>query len=160
MIGGCRNIKELQSLNDETLSQPSVSPQFFPAMGAHKYWSSTSLPNQTTRAWYLFMRFGITTYDLKTAKDKVLCGRGVLGATTAAPEISGVGFRVFPTLFSSKIHVEPYDPAAVFQLFDCYGRLVFSGKNMSEQDFSGLPGGLYLLKISGKNTAALRLVKI
>lgn len=70
------NIKELQSLNDESLANPSVDPAFFPEIGLKKYWSGTSLPNQPTKAWYLDTHFGITTYELKTRKLNVFCVRG------------------------------------------------------------------------------------
>ncbi len=70
------NIKELQSINDERLISPSVTTNFFPNVGIKKYWSSSSLPNQTTKAWYLSTQYGITTYDFKTARLAILCVRG------------------------------------------------------------------------------------
>ncbi len=70
------NVKELQSLNDEALSQPSLDAGAFPSAGVGKFWSSTSLPNQPTKAWYLDTRFGLVTYEPKTAKNRVLCVRG------------------------------------------------------------------------------------
>ncbi len=73
------NIKEMQSINDENLIGPSVNPTYFNTIGINKYWSTTTLPNQTTKAWYLHTQFGITTYDFKTAKDMVLCVRGNIG---------------------------------------------------------------------------------
>ena len=154
------NIKELQSLNDETVANPSLPTQFFPKIGVKKYWSGTSLPNQTTRAWYLFTRFGITTYDLKTAKDNVLCVRGPEGKTASAASILDAAVQVWPNPFSDKIGVGASDAGTVFELFDCFGRPVFVGKNISEQDFSGQPVGIYFLKILGKKSAMLRLVKI
>ncbi len=70
------NIKELHSLNDENLINPSVNNAFFSNVGVNKFWSSTSLPNQTTKAWYLSTQFGITTYDAKTVKHYIYCVRG------------------------------------------------------------------------------------
>jgi hypothetical protein len=70
------NIKELQSINDENLINPSVNNTFFSNVGVNKFWSSTSLPNQTTKAWYLSTQFGITTYDAKTVKHYIYCVRG------------------------------------------------------------------------------------
>lgn len=80
------NIKELQSINDERLVTPSVSTTFFPNIGIKKYWSSTSLPNQTTKAWYLSTQYGITTYEFKTARLGVLCVRGNTNVNTAIYE--------------------------------------------------------------------------
>ena len=70
------NIKELQSINDENLINPSVNSSFFSNVGVNKFWSSTSLPNQTAKAWYLSTQFGITTYDAKTVKHYIYCVRG------------------------------------------------------------------------------------
>lgn len=67
------NIKELRSINNEKLSNPSIDTAFFKVINNKKYWSSTTLPNQAAEAWYLNTRFGITTYDAKTAKDYVMC---------------------------------------------------------------------------------------
>jgi len=71
------NIKELQSLNDETLINPSINTNYFTGIGVKNYWSSTTLPNQTTKAWYWNTQFGITTYDTKTNTDYVICVKGI-----------------------------------------------------------------------------------
>jgi hypothetical protein len=78
------NIKELQSINDERIVNPSVSPTYFTTIGIKNYWSSTSLPNQTTRAWYMSTQFGITTYDLKTNALYVIAVRGASVATAVS----------------------------------------------------------------------------
>lgn len=70
------NIKEIESISDELLANPSIDTSFFKIINNKKYWSSTTLPNQTSKAWYLNSRYGITTYDNKTARDYVLCVRG------------------------------------------------------------------------------------
>ncbi len=80
-IGGYRdwrvpNLKELQSLNDEGLSNPSVDRSFFPGFPAGKFWSSTSQVNSPTRAWYMDFQYGIATYEVKTSTMNVLCVRG------------------------------------------------------------------------------------
>jgi formylglycine-generating enzyme required for sulfatase activity len=70
------NVKEMQSLNDEAISNPSVDQSFFPAFASEKCWSSTTQFNATTRAWYLDFAYGIASYELKTASLRVLCVRG------------------------------------------------------------------------------------
>ena len=70
------NIKELQSLNDEKLMNPSIDTNYIKTGNNRKYWASTTLPNHTTQAWYINTSAGITTYDLKTAKDYVFCVSG------------------------------------------------------------------------------------
>jgi hypothetical protein len=44
------NIKELQSINDETLMGPSVDTTYFPGATASRYWSSTTVPSATNLA--------------------------------------------------------------------------------------------------------------
>lgn len=165
------NVKELESLNDETRSQPSVNFIFFQGIGSKKYWSSTSLPNQTEQAWFMDTGFGVVSHELKTDKNHLICVRGGGDAPVSASDLVGdlsVGMRVYPNPFSSKIRVETkmlvgYEnppPFTFYQLFDGFGQLVFSGENISEKDFSGLPSGVYFLKISGKNGTATRLIKI
>jgi Protein of unknown function (DUF1566)/Secretion system C-terminal sorting domain len=98
------NIKELESINDERIVNPSVSTTYFTTIGVKKYWSSTSLPNQTTRAWYLSTQFGITTYELKTARQWVICVRGNSSNTTALKESNSPIFpiKVFPNPIRNK----------------------------------------------------------
>lgn len=81
------NIKELQSLNDFSTSNPSVNPALFGALGVKKYWSSTTLPNQTTRAWFWDTQFGITTYDLKTVSNYLICVRSNIAVSTGLRSI-------------------------------------------------------------------------
>ncbi len=80
-IGGIKdwrlpNIKELQSINDETISNPSLDTSYFGVTGAKRFWSSTTLPNQIAKAWYWDTQFGITTYDDKATPHLVLVVRG------------------------------------------------------------------------------------
>ena len=70
------NIKELQSINNEKLIKPSIDTVFLKLSNNRKYWSSTTLPNHTTQAWYLNTIYGVTTYDLKTSRDYVFCVSG------------------------------------------------------------------------------------
>ena len=71
------NVKELQSLNDEKLSRPSFNKSFFTNISSGNFWSSTTLlSQQPTQAWDINVDYGIVSYNLKTAKEYVLCVRG------------------------------------------------------------------------------------
>lgn len=72
------DIKELQSLNDEKLSSPSIDKTFFPGLATGRFWSSTSSINSSTKAWDLNTEFGIVSYSEKTSKNYVLLVRGGL----------------------------------------------------------------------------------
>lgn len=162
------NIKELESLNDETRSQPSVNFNYFEGFSTNKYWASTSLPNQTTQAWFMDTRFGVVSHEVKTTQSHVLCVRGHSGETTGVSSVYSADVRVYPNPFSSKIIVERRSqegfenlPAfSIFQLFDGCGRLIFSGNDISEKDFSAWPPGVYFLKIPEAKGALARLMKI
>ena len=72
------NIKEIRSLNNEKQINPSFDTTFFKIVNNKKYWSSTTLPNHSNEGWYLNTRYGITSYDLKTVRNYVMCVRGNL----------------------------------------------------------------------------------
>jgi len=70
------NIKELQSLNDEHRTRPSIDATYFPGATPSEYWSSTTLANHSTRAWTMDFNFGIGSYKEKTEKLRVRAVRG------------------------------------------------------------------------------------
>jgi Protein of unknown function (DUF1566) len=155
------NIKELQSINNETMNNPSVDFLFFQGIGVKKYWSSTSLPNQPTRAWYMHTRFGITTYDPKTAKNNLVCVRNGLNGATKTTDllVDKTPILVFPNPFVDFISLNNAPENAVFEMTNALGQVVFLGKNLEKQDFSRLPVGVYYLRISGGKELVFRIVK-
>ena len=76
------NIKELQSISEATIYNPSINKTYFSGISTAWYWSSTSLANQSTRAWYLDNQFGITTQALKTNKLRLLAVRSSTTVTS------------------------------------------------------------------------------
>jgi hypothetical protein len=155
------NIKELQSINDETIINPSINTSYFSTSNINKYWSSTTLPNQTTRAWYLDTHFGITTYDTKTVKHSVICVRGNLNAATGIIEkLSNVNSElIYPNPFISTINLKFKNGTEFFELYNSFGQCIFSGFNIETQDFSKLLSGQYVLKISSRSISYIKLLK-
>jgi hypothetical protein len=102
------NIKELQSINDENFIKPSVNKAVFTTIATNKYWSSTSLPNQPAKAWYLDTQYGITTYDNKTVRHYLICVRGNGSSTTGVGEAKPVQFesRAVPNPFRFSTQIE------------------------------------------------------
>lgn len=78
------NIKELQSLNDVLIKNPSVNPAFFQNLTIANYWSSTTLVGPDARAWNMSTAYGLITYDDKTKALKVI---GVRGASTTPGQL-------------------------------------------------------------------------
>ncbi|RAR75505.1 Lcl C-terminal domain-containing protein [Flavobacterium aciduliphilum] len=142
------NIKELQSLNDESRTAPSTNTFFFPSIGVKNYWSSTTLkPNPTnpSSAWYWNTQYGITTYDVKSNTNYALCVRGI--PTTLSSHEIGTNFsNTILNPFHSKIVLENNIKNTDFQLISPNGVLIYEGTNLTEQDFSSLPEGVYYLK--------------
>lgn len=141
------NIKELQSLNDESRINPPVNP-LFAIPGGQKFWSSTSLPNQTTKAWFWQTQFGITTYDLKTVANKILPVRGPDVLTSANEAFCKDRGQVpaWPNPFSSRLHISAELREKKIILTDVFGKVYYSGNDIENEDFSSLPLGLFFLK--------------
>jgi hypothetical protein len=153
------NIKELQSLNDESSTNPSVNTTFFSTIGVKNYWSSTSLPNQTTKAWYFNTQFGTTTYDTKTNTNYVICVKGN-PITLAINEVEyNSKMKVYPNPFLSRITIENAVGSENYKLYNEVGQEIFLGKNIEKQDFSDLKKGIYFLEVNGKTSSKSKLIK-
>jgi gluconolactonase len=70
------NIKELRTLTDITLTNPAIDLTVFPDSSSDDYWSSTTLAGHPDRAWTVNFRFGIVSYQPKTADLLIRCVRG------------------------------------------------------------------------------------
>ena len=81
------NIKELQSVSDNTFRAPSIDKTYFPGATATRYWSSTTLAGNSTMAWYLDSDYGLTTYDAKTGAWHVRCVRGGTALKVSVPAL-------------------------------------------------------------------------
>ncbi|MBS1516265.1 MAG: DUF1566 domain-containing protein [Bacteroidetes bacterium] len=159
------NVKELQSINDETLINPSVNQTFFSGVSVKKYWSSTSLPNQTTKAWYLDTQFGITTYDFKTRAFYVICVR--TANTTIGINQNGQQnftreyklYQNYPNPFNPVTNIFYFVPKSDYvtlKIFDLSGKevstllneFINAGYHTIEVDGSLLASGVYYYSLS------------
>jgi hypothetical protein len=142
------NIKELESLNDERQVNPSLPSAYFSLSTPEKYWSSTSLPNQTARAWYLDTRFGITTYDDKTLRHYVLCVRTYdqLPTNTSEADVDPLVF-LYPNPFDAMLVAEGVDPSSRWDFYDLQGRVVRAQVELPSSTIS-MPAGTYLVQRS------------
>lgn len=154
------NIKELQSINDESLINPSLNINYFSTGNAKKYWSSTTLPNHTTEAWYLDTHFGITTYAQKTAKNYVICVRGDFNISTTVTENKMQNIIAYPNPFLTNIYIANKTGNQKYELFNSLSQLIYSGPNIEDHDFSYLSYGIYYLKITdNKSTSVFKVFK-
>ena len=155
------NIKELASINIETTNAPSANTNYF-TISSVKYWSSTTqfAPGGTS-AWFNdFQNFGITSYDLKTNVHDVICVRGIPSTLAVNNVQNRIDFiLVSPNPFTSKITINLLSGNETFELFDTVGKLIYTGKNIENQDFTSLSKGIYFLKITDFGSRIIKLIK-
>lgn len=72
---------------------------------------------------------------------------------------NGLSYKVYPNPTHDKLFVEA-PQGAVITLRDIQGRVVATGKDLSEVDMSSLSQGMYLLMITGKDDRVLAVEKI
>ena len=70
------NIKELESISDDSLYNPSIDTNFFPNAHSSAYWSSTTHAFLTSNAWGVLFYDGGVGYISKSGSSYVRCVRG------------------------------------------------------------------------------------
>ncbi|MCX7003200.1 MAG: DUF1566 domain-containing protein [bacterium] len=113
------NIKELRSLSDETLANPSLDTNYFPGANAAHYWSSTTLVNLTNSAWSVDFLSGLADYKAKSTNHFVRCVRG--GAATAG--FTAQFARIPAGLFAMGDHygfIDPLHPSDEIPVHNVY----------------------------------------
>jgi hypothetical protein len=153
------NIKELQSINDETIINPSINTAFFTVSGPHHYWSSTSLPNQTTIAWYLDTQFGLTTYAVKTSKLYLLCVRG--GYTTTAINLTKRSnyLYIYPNPVSNILSIKYAGTIKKISIVNTMGVEVLKVNGGADAiDMSGLLAGNYVLILQDESGSSIKKI--
>jgi len=69
------NIKELESITDDSLYDPAIDTNYFPEAHASYYWSSTAGAGPTSGAWGVGFYGGIVSSYLKSNTYYVRCVR-------------------------------------------------------------------------------------
>jgi hypothetical protein len=160
------NIKELQSLNNELAINPSVFAPYFTGLGVHNYWSSTTVSNQTLSAAYWSTALGITTNDLKSNSNYVLCVRGN-PTLSVKQETLNASIKIHPNPSSDFVSISflSYTISAKIEIADALGKIVLSKEiviNSNEYllDTELISEGLYYLSIiNGNNKNTFKIIK-
>lgn len=151
------NIKELQSINNELATNPSVFSPYFSNLGVHNYWSSTTLKPNTANpssAWYWSTQLGITTYDLKTNSNYVLCVRGnPTLSTNGLSEENTIKIYPNPATNYANISFPNTIDICKIEIIDLLGKTIFLKEikplfNEFKMDFQGYKEGIYFVKIA------------
>ncbi len=156
------NIKELQSLADYQLLQPCLDKTIFSSTSASKYWSSSTLFNQSAKAWYLDAKFGITTYLDKTSKlNLALVCEENPQAGTRINELQNSAIEFYPNPTRDFLHINPNSQNNIEMLRNINYWLIvgidgkmyqiatsdFGDNNKIHQiDVRGLKTGIYIIK--------------
>lgn len=147
------NIKELRSLNDESKVNPSVNSATF-KFGVKKFWSSTSIPNQSTRAWYYETNYGITTYEIKTNPLYVICVRNHSSSNSVGiHEFNENNIKIVSKVPANETLEFTVNNAKNWQLVDMLGHVVMSQSLRNEAivhivDTKHLREGVYVLFVN------------
>ncbi|MEI6766925.1 MAG: aryl-sulfate sulfotransferase [Bacteroidota bacterium] len=73
---------------------------------------------------------------------------------------SAPSIAAYPNPFTNKISLQNSNSEMTYQMMNPMGQLVWSGALIEQQDFSGLPSGVYFLKVnSGSSVQTLKLIK-
>ncbi|MBI5749109.1 MAG: DUF1566 domain-containing protein [Nitrospinae bacterium] len=70
------NIKELESITDDTKYNPSIDTTYFPNANSSYYWSSTTYAYGSSSAWSVYFHYGYVYYGNKSYSYYVRCVRG------------------------------------------------------------------------------------
>lgn len=150
------NIKELQSLTNATIPGTTISTAFFTNVANKKIWSSTTLPNQTAKAWYLDAQVGITTYADKTAKLPVLLVRTLVQNTVS--EINQIHANIHTGVKAEQLSDLVPDQTSVWIIINESGRISRVGKG-KRVEMDSLPVGLYIFKVLNEKDAVVSFIK-
>jgi len=69
------NIKELESITDDTVYSPAADTAYFPGVNLAYYWSSTATANLASYAWLVQLGGGGAGYNNKTDPHWAWCVR-------------------------------------------------------------------------------------
>lgn len=153
------NIKELQSINNELATSPSVFAPYFSSLGVHNFWSSTTLKPNTANpssAWYWSTQLGITTYDLKSNSNYVLCVRGNPSLSTATfYDENSIAIYPNPTSNFVNISLPNNLDSCKIEITDLIGKTILSIEikpisNEYKIDLDGYKDGIYFVKVTNE----------
>lgn len=156
------NIKELHSLNDEKRFAPSVNTTVFPGLATAKFWSSTTLQNQSSKAWCYDNQYGITTYNDKSNALYVLMVRNTENGASASETLILNQFQIHPNPYRGGSISWPTE-SRYFEIRNFTGHLVLTGDKIPNMVLDDLQSGNYSITLYNERRASIgtwKLIKV
>jgi hypothetical protein len=121
------NIKELQSISEATIYNPSINKTYFSGISTTQCWSSTSLSNQSTKAWYLDTQYGITSQVVKTNKLRLLAVRSATTVTSVSTlSKAKESLNIYPNPSTGSFTLKAYEPLGEIRIINQLGQTILS----------------------------------
>ncbi|MFM7467141.1 MAG: T9SS type A sorting domain-containing protein, partial [Crocinitomicaceae bacterium] len=125
-------------------------------------WASYNTPAVTA----IQMQNGINSFIQNMKLQNCVVDTGVLNmlnlcSVTGIQDIEALkSLKVYPNPFTSSINIEGKFENEYYELLNSTGQIIWTGKQISKQDFSSLINGLYFLIIyNGNSTQTTKLIK-
>lgn len=102
--------------------------------------------------------FGFTSMDINASE---LMGTFFSKHCTITNHLSTLASQkisAFPNPFTNRIHIKNAAGSEVYTLHSIYGKLLFTGTNIEQHDFSSLTQGIYFLTV--KNTTGQQIIQL
>lgn len=121
------NIKELQSISEATIYNPSINKTYFSGISTSQFWSSTSLANQSTKAWYLDTQYGITSQVVKTNKLRLLAVRSATTVTSVSTlSKAKESLNIYPNPSIGSFTLKAEEPLGEIRIINQLGQTILS----------------------------------
>ena len=125
-------------------------------------WVSYNTPTVTA----VQMQNGINSFIQNMKLQNCVVDTGVLNmlnlcSMTGIQNIEALKtLTIYPNPFTSSISIEGKFEKEYYELLNSTGQIIWTGKQINNQDFSSLTNGLYFLRIyNGNSTQMTKLIK-
>lgn len=154
------NIREMYSIATVFAMNPALSNPPFSGVLPALFWSSTSMINQSNRAWHWDAHSGLTSYSDKTLKLRVWPVSLGKKSNVLVHDAEKHTVNIFPNPVNDVLQIRGAYVGNQFQLFSNDGRMVLYGDVFDSIDMHCLNSGLYYLIFADAPEKQYRIIKL